>query len=183
MENAWSLRAGERVRADVKAEVIETVEKTRGRTDWSVSRILETLGVSQSAYYGWLGRTGRLGICPPSEYLRGDPLARLSERREKLTRARQQRRERNRALLQTEDRYALSPNQDGGSCEGAARGLSLSARNMRLETKTGPSPLTSNQFPCSVPPPGARVAPQRSPILRRGEIDRATSRERTARAR
>ena len=47
----------------------ETVEKTRERSGWTISRILEALGLPRSVYYAWWRREDRLEDASPPGYL------------------------------------------------------------------------------------------------------------------
>jgi len=49
--------------------MLETVEKTRERSGWTISRILDGLGLSRSLYYAWRARKDRLEDISPPGYL------------------------------------------------------------------------------------------------------------------
>jgi putative transposase len=49
--------------------MLETVEKTRERAGWTISGILEALGLSRSVYYAWRRREDRLEDASPPGYL------------------------------------------------------------------------------------------------------------------
>ena len=60
--------------AETKQEMLKTVEETRERSGWTVSRILRHLGLPRSVYYDWRGRKGRLKDLAPPGYLLERPL-------------------------------------------------------------------------------------------------------------
>ena len=60
--------------AETKREMLETVEKTRGRSGWTVARIVSRLGLSRSVYYDWRRREDRLQDIAPPGYLLERPL-------------------------------------------------------------------------------------------------------------
>lgn len=108
-------------------------------------------------YYNERRLHASLRYLPPAEYLRGNPEARIHERKGKLENARKLRRERNRTLLNQKEKKAEQS------------GLSLSAQNMDFSESKRPGSHSENQAACLVPPHGARVACRQSPILRRGK--------------
>lgn len=116
-------------------------------------------------YYNDQRLHASLRYLPPAEYLRGDPEARVRERKCKLQTARKNRRERNRTLLKQAENHK----------EGL--GLSLSAQSMDFPESERPGLLSEDQAACLVTPHGARVAPQQCPILRGGNHHSATNRK------
>ena len=122
----------------------------------SYDKAIEMIGAWVD-YYNEQRLHGSLHYLPPAEYFRGDPEARIGERKRKLATAQKTRRERNRALLAQE----RTNKKD--------LGLSLSAQSMNPSERERPGLHAEDRAACSAPPHGARVAPQQSPILRRGK--------------
>lgn len=51
-----------RFTAEVKAEALEVVERTRERTGWPLGRILNRLGLTRSRYYAWRERAAQVRL-------------------------------------------------------------------------------------------------------------------------
>jgi putative transposase len=76
------LGSARRFEASEKREVLALVERTRGRTDWTLRRILKRLGLPKSRYYDWKEREEQARLEDWFPGKRASPYAILSEEKE-----------------------------------------------------------------------------------------------------